>query len=372
MLTNVTTCSVKSFGLHQSFTPKLRWFVKSFRGVESNPKIFSEPDAPSQLGVGKNMVTSMVHWALAFQIIRLKSLNRPLQRKAPAHYEPAPLGSFLLDKSSGVDPYLERAESLWLLHWVATRPTCRLPIWWLTFNALEASKFSSSDLELFCLNSLDSSEWRYNKPKMVKRDVDCLLRMYSERVSNQQSESAKDVVDELFRDLGLIQLDAATRSYQFVWGDKPSLTAPLIGLFAFDVLTADDTGQRTWSPTKLLNGPNGLAGRLKIGIDDLVSAWLELSSEVDIGITYPTGVPQFIINEEPERLRSRTLEIVFGRTSRGQATIDPFTGNKTDRIQLELQKTPDAGLSNASKKRRKPTTLQSKSPRVRAHRGFGQ
>jgi hypothetical protein len=361
----VTTSCVKTFGLHQTFTPKLRWFVKSYRGVKKNPSIFSDPDAPSQLGVGKNMVASMLHWALTFQLVQPKSMGRELRRSAAGQYEPAPLGSFLLDQDRGVDPFIEMAESLWLLHWVALRPPSRLPTWWLAFNALELSKFSGSDLEMFCRKSLADSEWRYERQKVIKRDVDCLLRMYADRVSHQRSEITRDVTDELFRDLRLVHLSPTTDNYQFVWGEKPSLTAPLICLFAFDVIAEHQSGQRTWSPSKVLNGPNGLAGRLKIGIDDLVDAWVELSTEVSIDIAYPTGVPQLTINEEPERLRRRTLELVYGRAGQQIVELDPLA-NK-NQAQFDIQGRPHTHSSNENYERQsfsKRLTPKS-NPRVR-------
>jgi hypothetical protein len=339
--------------------------VKSYRGVKKNPNIFSEPDAPSQLGVGKNMVDSMLHWALAFHLVQPKLMRRELRRSAACPYEPAPLGSFLFDQDRGVDPFLEMAESLWLLHWAALRPPSRLPTWWLAFNALELSKFTVSDVEMFCRKSLAESEWRYERQKVIKRDVDCSLRMYADRVSHQRSEIAKDITDELFRDLRLIHFSPTSDNYQFVWGEKPSLTAPLICLFAFDVIAEHQSRQRTWSPSKVLNGPNGLAGRLKIGIDDLVDAWVELSTEVPIDIAYPTGVPQLTVNEEPERLRGRALELVYGRAGQKIVELNPWA-NK-NQAQFAIKDRPHTRSSNENDEQESFTkrSTPKSSPRMR-------
>jgi hypothetical protein len=67
-------------------------------------KNFNDEDAVVQLGVGKNMVSSIRFWLKAFNIIDNKDI-------------PTEFGKRLFDNENGYDPFLEDEASLWLLHY---------------------------------------------------------------------------------------------------------------------------------------------------------------------------------------------------------------------------------------------------------------
>ncbi len=52
----------RPFARHETFHPRYSWFRKAYSHVDDNPRIFSRPDAPVEIGVGKNMVRAIRFW----------------------------------------------------------------------------------------------------------------------------------------------------------------------------------------------------------------------------------------------------------------------------------------------------------------------
>lgn len=91
------------FSGHDSFQCRQLWLKKGYDFVLSG-KNFNDDDAVIQLGVGKNMVSSIRFWLKAFNIIDQKDTLTEF-------------GKRLFDDKVGYDPFLEDEASLWLLHY---------------------------------------------------------------------------------------------------------------------------------------------------------------------------------------------------------------------------------------------------------------
>ena len=59
----------RSFARHETFHPRYSWFRKAYAHVTDDGGIFSRPDAPVEIGVGKNMVRAIRFWGLAAKLI---------------------------------------------------------------------------------------------------------------------------------------------------------------------------------------------------------------------------------------------------------------------------------------------------------------
>lgn len=92
-----------TFSGHDSFQCRQLWLKKGYDYVKDG-KNFNNEDAVVQLGVGKNMVSSIRFWLKAFGIIDNKD--------APTEF-----GNRLFDNVIGYDPFLEDEASIWLLHY---------------------------------------------------------------------------------------------------------------------------------------------------------------------------------------------------------------------------------------------------------------
>src|SRR5690349_12873285 len=103
-----TMTSAQPFRLsgHQTFPCRYAWLPKAVRCLDAEPNLFSDEDnAMVRLGVGKNMVAAIRFWAESAQVFEVKGGLKVSES----------WGSVLRD--GGFDPYLERVQTLWLIHW---------------------------------------------------------------------------------------------------------------------------------------------------------------------------------------------------------------------------------------------------------------
>lgn len=103
MMLENTEITKYTFSGHDSFQCRQLWLKKGCDYVQEG-KNFNDEDAVVQLGVGKNMVSSIRFWLKAFNIIDNKD-------------NPTEFGKRLFDDENGYDPFLEDEASLWLLHY---------------------------------------------------------------------------------------------------------------------------------------------------------------------------------------------------------------------------------------------------------------
>ena len=103
MMTLSSEMTKYTFSGHDSFQCRQLWLKKGYDYVQEG-KNFNDEDAVVQLGVGKNMVSSIRFWLKAFNVIDNKDI-------------PTEFGKRLFDDENGYDPFLEDEASLWLLHY---------------------------------------------------------------------------------------------------------------------------------------------------------------------------------------------------------------------------------------------------------------
>jgi len=115
-----------SFSGHDSFQCRQLWLKKGYDYVIDG-KNFNDEDAVVQLGVGKNMVSSIRFWLKAFNIIDHKDI-------------PTEFGKRLFDDKNGYDPFLEDEASLWLLHYHLVKNGFA-SIYSIIFNEFRKEKF---------------------------------------------------------------------------------------------------------------------------------------------------------------------------------------------------------------------------------------
>lgn len=103
MIIDNTEIKKYTFSGHDSFQCRQLWLKKGYDYAKEGKK-FNDKDAVVQLGVGKNMVSSIRFWLKAFNVIDSKD-------------NPTEFGKRLFDDENGYDPFLEDEASLWLLHY---------------------------------------------------------------------------------------------------------------------------------------------------------------------------------------------------------------------------------------------------------------
>lgn len=201
------------FSGHETFPLRQMWLKKAFDAVSYEHKgAFSSDDAIVTFGVGKNMVGSIRHWALACGIIESKS----------GGHVTTELGNKLFSQF-GIDPYCEEYGTTWLMHWNLAGRTAMSPrstTWYWIFNHVSEQSFSVEQLEKGLAEYLNEKIPKISvSPNTISRDVDVFLRSY---VPKTRNASMEDVAEPMLGELGLIQ--AGTNGYyEFRRGSKPTL-----------------------------------------------------------------------------------------------------------------------------------------------------
>ena len=291
------------FAGHQTFHPRFGWLKKGLDAAAEDPDVFNADDAPLRLGVGKNMVEAIRFWCLA---TRVTARVRNPARKRTYLSVPTRLGQALLGKD-GLDPYFEHPGTLWVLHWQAVSAPTMLPVWWSTFNDLQALEFDDAQLLQLCTEEVEATTWDPPLSTSVKKDVDCLLRMYSRRAQSGR-QTVDDLLDSPFRELGLIVPSAGDpKAHRFARGSKGSLPSSVIVYAALDFMARTGTGAGTLSIARLTNDP-GSPGRIfKLSEENLLSSLETHNDESLYQLAAPGGAPQLVVDGSPDAAATLVL-----------------------------------------------------------------
>ncbi len=197
------------FSGHETFPLRQLWLTKAFKRAAANSwesETFTEADAIVTFGVGKNMVSSIKHWAITCDVIR----------ETDGQLGPGEIGEFLDQR----DPYLENPSSSWLIHWILCGREGRSTTWAWLFSFVNHPTFDKELLlkELFEFASLRGFKARSTT---LKRDLETCLKTYLPRAT---SESREESAEPLLSDLGLIRQNASGKSFAFNRGNKPLLS----------------------------------------------------------------------------------------------------------------------------------------------------
>jgi hypothetical protein len=164
-----------TFSGHETFHCRQFWLKKGFDLLFNNKK-FSE-NAVADLGVGRNMVSAVRHWMVAFDLFGL------------------PLSIF---NDDGWDPYLEDEGTLWLLHYLIANNKIRATTYYLIFNNLKEDRPEFNETQFIkYVNSLGE----YNQ-NTLKKDFSVFLRTY---LGKKNERDLEDSFSGVLSELGLIE-----------------------------------------------------------------------------------------------------------------------------------------------------------------------
>jgi len=212
-----------SFVGHESFPLRYGWLKKCVDAVASDPGFFAGDDAMVRLGVGKNMVRAVRHWALVARVIdeRPGSRGRALQVSA--------LGRLLFG-DDGVDPYLEDPRTLWLLHWLICTHPEKATTWRWTFGVWGRSAFSRDELRAALRGVAAGSR---ASEGTLTRDIEVFLRTYLPSRATR-AVPLEDALDSPLVELRLLREDPVEGRCELVRGAKPSLDDVVLGFAVLD------------------------------------------------------------------------------------------------------------------------------------------
>lgn len=211
------------FSGHETFPLRQMWLKKAFDQAQDGGRIskstFSDATAIATFGVGKNMVASIRHWALACGVIYEEGQE----------FRVADLASDIL-QDGGLDPYAENPSSAWLAHWQLAGRCIRSTTWYWLFNHVTAPTFSRKELEDPLAQYARKLDPKHRLASAtISRDLETCLRSYAPRAAGGSPE---DFAEPLLGELGLLH-EVHKGQYAFRRGPKASLHD---GVFAFALL----------------------------------------------------------------------------------------------------------------------------------------
>lgn len=177
-----------SFSGHETFSCKIYWLKKGYDFVKAGKK-FTDEDAVVDLGVGKNMVTSIRFWLKAFGLTDEQD-----------HL--TEFANFIFSDENGVDAYLEDPLTLWLLHYQIVKND-KASIYNLIFNRFrrERLEFNRTHLKQF-VNRVCAEQDVAFSPKTIDADIKVFFSNYL----SQDSADIEDAYANVLQELGLINV----------------------------------------------------------------------------------------------------------------------------------------------------------------------
>ena len=295
------------FGRHETFHLRYGWLKQAYDHSVKDADVFSRDDAPVVLGVGKNMVRSMKFWALAAKVLRSKTGAKK------GLTGPTDLGRIMLD-DKGLDPDLERPETVWLVHWLLLAPPCSLPAWWAIMNESRAEVSSAVDLSQEAASAVYSVVgWKPSK-QSVKRDIDVFLHTY---LSKKGQEPTEDYLDCPLRTLGLMRHQ--DRDVRFAFGRKLGLSPLVVAYACLDFVHRSGIPGRTVSVNKLALEKGGPGMAFKISETDITEMLSEAADACSaVSVSYANGMPNMTFRGKAEDAALQVLYKVYGRKAPGK------------------------------------------------------
>lgn len=201
------------FSGHETFPLRQMWLKKAFDQATVGgliPKTtFTDDSAIAAFGVGKNMVASIRHWALACGIMTDEG---DAFRVTDFAMETLP--------KDGLDPYAENPSTAWFVHWQLAGRGHRSTTWYWLFNHVTAPAFTRQELEEPLALYARSRDPKHRlSTATISRDLETCLRSYAPRAA---AGSPEDFAEPLLGELGLLQ-EVHKGQYAFRRGPKAAL-----------------------------------------------------------------------------------------------------------------------------------------------------
>lgn len=243
------------FGGHETFPFRYGWLKKGVDAATDDHNFFLSKRAMIDLGVGKNMVTSIKHWCAATGL--LKAQRQP--ESGRLSYVPTQIGETLFGKS-GYDPYLEDAATLWLLHWQLASNVEQCATWFWLFNLLRSIEFSKETVYSGVQEWLERIGKKEISEQLLKRDIDICLRTFVHSRQNKNSVT-EETFDCPLNELNLIVELEDGKTYQFERSAQETLPDAVFLFALSEYWRKYNSTANSVSLEKIINDP-GSPGRI--------------------------------------------------------------------------------------------------------------
>lgn len=268
--TESTLQNAPHYSGHETFPLRQTWLKKVVDLANSEDRIakrvFTDDDAIARFGVGKNMVSSIRHWALACAIM----------------VEDRTVGDYVLKQhakdiftNGGWDPYAENQSTAWYVHWQLAGIGERSTTWYWLFNHVASANFSKHDLEQSLISFAGSLEQSKKiAPSTLARDIDTCLRSYAPR---SVASSIEDLTEPLLGELAIVREDQKG-IFSFQRGPKPTLSDSLFVWAMLDFWTRHHNESSVLSFDSISYGKGSPGQVFKLDEDSIADRLLRLEA----------------------------------------------------------------------------------------------
>ncbi|TBN05331.1 DUF4007 family protein [Hyunsoonleella flava] len=283
-----------TFSGHDSFQCRQLWLKKGYDYVVEN-RNFNDEDAVVQLGVGKNMVSSIRFWLKAFNIVDNNDL-------------PTEFGKRLFDDEIGYDPFLEDEASLWLLHFNLVK-TGFASIYSIIFNEFRKEKlFFNKETYVNYLKRIAESDSDLNfNENTVAKDFNVFTNLYK---NESKGKNIEDSFSGILSEIELLSTAGKGKDEQFyIENSERDNLSEYVVLYA--ILENVDYGNSI-SLNSLefnINSPGSIFALNRLGLMNKIS---EIVSEFD-GITFTdqAGIKELQFKNKVEAFK--VLDKYYGK-----------------------------------------------------------
>jgi hypothetical protein len=173
------------FSGHETFPLRYGWLFKAVKEVKNGRRIRSTnkndvESAVIQMGVGKNMVSSIKYWADVCQIVRNDEGFDKLTKEGEYIFG----GDASKEQPCGADPFMEKPSTVWLVHWLINSNSTELSASRWFFNYFNGQRFDKKQLLKALLADLDRRQITSFSENTIEKDIDCLIQTYTHRIAN--------------------------------------------------------------------------------------------------------------------------------------------------------------------------------------------
>ena len=289
-----------SFGGHQTFPLRYGWLEKfSLEGIHSKGKtkstqnqLFNLEYIVNEYGLGQNMAKSLSFWMRACNIVN----ENTDKQKVFTDFAEVYFGE------KGIDPYLEKIETIWVLHWYLVHASKRTSTWFWFFNFFDKKMFERHELIADIMAQCTRKGPHATKAvseAAVKRDVDCFIKSYLGNLNNKAS--SEDTLESPFTELGLFRKGSGNSVF-LAESERHNLPYGLFIISIFAYWEKLGSSSKTLSFENLLSQPYSPGRLFAINRDGLLDKLERLSSATNNAVSFDqsSGLSQIVINNADE------------------------------------------------------------------------
>ncbi len=235
---------------------------KGLRKLVEDPKFFFESDAFEKLGLGKNMVQSLQHWLVSTEVAEINGVGKERTLNLTS------FGKWLLDN----DPALKHFDTVAILHYNIASRDEPSTTWYWYFNHFTETIADKEEIFEQLNSWVQERETRNVAENSIRRDVDCMIRMYT---TAEEPDDPEEVLLSPFSKLRLIKDKKGTAYKNEIRIPNNNLLFIKYALCKY----SEDFGQFEVSLEEIIN-KNRLLGKIyNMGSSSIVRALSSLEND---------------------------------------------------------------------------------------------